>query len=104
MMIPRVYLTLGPNVLTVRYTSKFSNDGFGCVSFTDTSVEPHQFYTYTHFEPYFAHRVFPCFDQPDLKAPLSLTVILPADWTAVGNEIVAYEATYTEVDYTAHAP
>lgn len=32
-------------------------------------------YIYTTFQPYFANRVFPCFDQPNLKAPMKLTVI-----------------------------
>jgi aminopeptidase N len=32
-----------------------------------------------------AHKVFACFDQPDLKAPFTLTVRAPADWTVLGN-------------------
>jgi len=31
--------------------------------------------------------VFPCFDQPDLKAKMSLIVLCPQDWKAVGNSI-----------------
>ena len=40
---------------------------------------------YTNFEPFGAHRMFPCFDQPDLKGPYELTVDAPARWTAVAN-------------------
>ena len=32
-----------------------------------------------------AHRVFACFDQPDLKAPITLTVQAPEDWTVIAN-------------------
>lgn len=36
---------------------------------------------------YEALKFIPCFDQPDLKAHLSLSVAAPAHWTVVGNEI-----------------
>lgn len=42
-------------------------------------------------EPYSAHRVFPCFDQPDLKAELSLSMIMPKGWVGVANGAVDYE-------------
>ncbi len=41
-------------------------------------------YLYSQFEVADARRVFTCFDQPDLKAPLTLTVTAPAHWTVVG--------------------
>ena len=31
--------------------------------------------------------MFPCFDQPDLKAKMSLIVLCPTDWRAVSNAI-----------------
>jgi aminopeptidase N len=40
---------------------------------------------YTLFVPAAAHRLFPCFDQPDLKASLSLELELPDAWQAVAN-------------------
>jgi aminopeptidase N len=40
-------------------------------------------YLYSQFEVADARRVFACFDQPDLKAPLTLTVTAPAHWTVV---------------------
>jgi len=30
-------------------------------------------------------RVFPCFDQPDLKAPLSVTVVTHEEWQLASN-------------------
>ncbi len=40
---------------------------------------------YTLFVPAKAHTAFPCFDQPDLKARVSLTLNLPAGWEALAN-------------------
>ncbi|MDQ6798286.1 MAG: aminopeptidase N [Actinomycetota bacterium] len=45
-------------------------------------------YLHTQFEPFDAHRVFACFDQPDLKATLALTVTAPEGWTVISNSPV----------------
>jgi len=42
-------------------------------------------YLYTQFETSDAHRMYTCFDQPDLKARFELTVLAPADFEVVGN-------------------
>lgn len=42
-------------------------------------------YLSTAFEPFGAHRVFPCFDQPDLRATFSCSVEAPSHWTVIGN-------------------
>jgi aminopeptidase N len=55
-------------------------------------------------EPYSAHKVFPCFDQPDLKAPLSLSMIMPKGWVGVANGSVDYENDFTEADYILRTP
>ena len=34
-------------------------------------------YIYSKFEPFNANKAFPCFDQPDLKAPYTLLVLAP---------------------------
>ncbi|MGH9280105.1 MAG: aminopeptidase N [Acidimicrobiales bacterium] len=46
-------------------------------------------YLHTQFEPYDAHRVFACFDQPDLKGEFTLTVKAPSEWVVVANMPVA---------------
>ncbi|MDO8793048.1 MAG: M1 family aminopeptidase [Vicinamibacterales bacterium] len=40
---------------------------------------------YTLFVPAKAHTAFPCFDQPDLKARVRLTLNRPAGWEALAN-------------------
>jgi aminopeptidase N len=42
-------------------------------------------YLYTLFVPDRARTVFPCFDQPDLKATYTLTLTLPESWKAMSN-------------------
>ena len=73
-------LKVGNNIVGVHYKSSYNNDGSGCVSFVDVDNKQ---YIYTQFEPYFANRVFPCFDQPNLKAKMNLFVISPAEWKKV---------------------
>ncbi|MDE6264775.1 MAG: aminopeptidase, partial [Paramuribaculum sp.] len=45
-------------------------------------------YMYTLFVPNRAHSVFPCFDQPDMKASYNLTLTVPSQWKAVSNSPV----------------
>ncbi|MDP9182699.1 MAG: aminopeptidase N, partial [Actinomycetota bacterium] len=42
-------------------------------------------YLYSQFETFEAHRVFACFDQPDLKAVFRLSVRAPRGWVVVSN-------------------
>ena len=42
-------------------------------------------YLHTQFEPFDAHRVLSCFDQPDLRAPLTLRVWAPEGWAVIAN-------------------
>jgi aminopeptidase N len=48
---------------------------------------------YTLSVPDKARRLFPCFDQPDLKATYHLTLTLPAGWQAVSNGAVLSQRT-----------
>ena len=51
----------------------------------DRSLNRNEDYLYTLFVPDRARTVFPCFDQPDLKARFSLALEVPSDWEAVAN-------------------
>ena len=42
-------------------------------------------YLYSLFVPAHARSVFPCFDQPDIKARFTLSLEIPEGWTAVSN-------------------
>ncbi|HUR48748.1 MAG TPA: aminopeptidase N [Acidimicrobiales bacterium] len=55
----------------------------GLHRFVDPADE--RVYLHSQFEPFDAHRMFACFDQPDLKAPFKLTVTAPGDWEVISN-------------------
>lgn len=44
-------------------------------------------YLYSQFEAFHCLKVFPCFDQPNLKAKMTLTVTTPNEWHAASNGI-----------------
>ena len=58
------------NIISFKFKSKYRKDGIGLHYFKDSIDECE--YVYSQFELFHAHRVFPCFDQPDLKAHLLL--------------------------------
>lgn len=80
--LPRACLQKGKNRVSVMYQSRYNNDSSGLVSFMDDGEQ----FLYTQFEPYYANRVFPCFDQPNLKSIMRLTVICREDWRVLSNE------------------
>ncbi len=81
--IPAAALQAGSNRISIRYERPYASDGAGLHRFVDP--ENGEVYLYTNFEPYDANRWFPHFDQPNLKAPLTLEVTAPADWQVIAN-------------------
>jgi len=80
------------NVVEVRYRNAYDTTGVGFHRFQDP--EDSEVYLYTDFEPFNAHRLFPSFDQPDLKATWDLTVQAPQAWSVIANGAeVSAEAT-----------
>ena len=71
------------NVLRVGADCAYSRSGEGLHRFTDPADE--RVYLYSDLETFDAHRVYACFDQPDMKATYELTVTAPADWLVVSN-------------------
>lgn len=71
------------NEVEVEGRCHYSNAGVGLHRFVDPIDD--QVFLYTQFEPYDAHRVYACFDQPDLKAPFHLRIDAPAGWQVVSN-------------------
>ncbi|MCJ7725363.1 MAG: aminopeptidase N [Acidimicrobiia bacterium] len=69
------------NEISISWERKYDKTGEGFHQFIDH--EDGSEYLYTQFEPYSAHRLFPCFDQPDLKAVYRVSVTAPSDWAVV---------------------
>ncbi len=71
------------NVLRVVADCAYSRSGEGLHRFTDPADG--RVYLYSDLETFDAHRVYACFDQPDMKASYELAVTAPADWQVVSN-------------------
>jgi aminopeptidase N len=76
-------LHAGSNRVEIAYTHGYSHNGAGLHRFKDPADG--RVYLYSNFEPYDAHRMFPCFDQPDLKASFEVTAEAPEDWQVISN-------------------
>ncbi len=76
-VVPAAALVEGANEVRVEFTA------------ADGPLNRGDDFLYSLFVPARAHRAFPCFDQPDLKARVTLTLGLPEGWTAVANGMEA---------------
>ncbi|MGH3169423.1 MAG: aminopeptidase N, partial [Trebonia sp.] len=71
------------NELVVEAECAYSRSGEGLHRFADPADG--NVYLYSDLETFDAHRIYACFDQPDLKAAYELTVLAPQDWLVVSN-------------------
>jgi aminopeptidase N len=71
------------NEIVIEAEHAYEHTGVGLHRFVDPVDGA--VYLHTQFEPFDAHRVFPCFDQPDLKATFTFEVEAPAGWEVVSN-------------------
>ncbi|MCZ6853820.1 MAG: M1 family aminopeptidase, partial [Gammaproteobacteria bacterium] len=88
--LPEAVTHEGENVLTVSYLHPYSRDGTGLHRFTDP--EDDLTYLYTYLWPYYANRLLPLFDQPNLKARYTLDVKAPDGWEVVSTTSGAVES------------
>ena len=82
------------NTVRIVYENEYDHAGDGFHQFKDP--EDGQEYLYSNFEPYEAHRLFPCFDQPDIKGTYALTVTAPSEWEVIGNSAEASRSTLAD--------
>ena len=72
-LVPDSLLHRGKNTIDIGFTAG------------SRSLNRRPDYMYTLFVPDRARTVFPCFDQPDLKATFRLSLTMPQEWKAVSN-------------------
>ena len=74
------------NELVVEIEAIYSKTGEGL----QRSVDPvdNEVYLYSQGETAFIRNMYPCFDQPDLKATFDISVIAPAHWEVISNNPV----------------
>jgi aminopeptidase N len=71
------------NELTVEAVMSYSRDGEGLHRHVDPADGQVYLYAMSFLDA--APRWFACFDQPDLKAPVTLALRCPPEWTVAGN-------------------
>ena len=93
-VVPASRLRLGRNRVTLSFTTPVASSGAAIIrtkDATDSST-----YLYTLLVPSDANLLFPCFDQPDLKARVTLRLTTPPTWRALANGAA------TRADTSAH--
>ncbi|MBO9201026.1 MULTISPECIES: M1 family metallopeptidase [Niastella] len=73
LVIAPSFLHKGNNTINIQFTAG------------DASLNRNADYLYALFVPDRARTVFPCFDQPDLKARFALTLRVPTGWKVLAN-------------------
>jgi len=73
LIVPAESLKQGENIVEIAFTAG------------DEALNRNDEFLYSLFVPARASQAFPCFDQPDIKGSLSLTLEIPAGWRAVSN-------------------
>ena len=77
------HLDVGGHRLEVEATMAYQHEGNGLHRFVDPTDD--RVYLHSQFEPFDAHLVYACFDQPDLKTTFALDVTAPEEWVVVSN-------------------
>ena len=74
------------NVLVVEVETRYSKTGEGL----QKSVDPvdNEIYLYSQGETAYIRKMYPCFDQPNLKATFNLLALAPQHWEVISNNPV----------------
>jgi len=81
--IPARSVVVGENVVTVSFVTKIAAAGASIIRYHDATDGAE--YLYTLLVPADANQLFPCFDQPDLKARVTLRINAPSEWRVLAN-------------------
>lgn len=85
--LPARALAPGENTVALGFVSDIAPTGASIIRVRDATDRSD--YLYTLLVPADANQLFPCFDQPDLKARVTLALTLPRAWTALANGSIA---------------
>ena len=83
--VPAEAVHEGENLITADFSTPIAAAGASIIKFHDDKDGSD--YLYTLLVPSDANLLFPCFDQPDLKARLTLELSVPERWKALANGI-----------------
>ena len=81
--VPPANQKVGENVAEIEFESFYVNDCQGMQYFKDDQDSSE--YMYSELEPDYSHIIFPCFDQPNLKATHESWILGSSDWEVISN-------------------
>ncbi|HEX6500057.1 MAG TPA: aminopeptidase N [Micromonosporaceae bacterium] len=90
------------NTLTVSAEMAYSNTGEGLHRFVDPADGETYLYAMSFLDD--VQRIFAAFDQPDLKAPVTLSVTAPPEWIVAANGPVAARPAPGRWEFAPTAP
>jgi aminopeptidase N len=88
------------NEVKVQARMHYSTNGFGLIRYRDPRTG--EVVIYSQLEPFFAHTVFACFDQPDIRARFTLRVTAP--WSTIVTNTPAEPAPSTDANFRQTQP
>ena len=91
-------------ILPAASTKEGANEVHICFTAGDQSLNRNEEFLYTLLVPDRARTVFPCFEQPNMKAEFTLQLEVPAEWEAVSNTTIASEEIKNERKHIAFCP
>nr|AEV66511.1 aminopeptidase N 3 [Aphis glycines] len=72
-------------LLIINYEGKIREDMTGLYKSSYTEDGETKWLVVTQFEPTYARRAFPCYDEPKYKVPFNISVVVPKDMIALSN-------------------
>jgi len=83
--LPTDLLKDGSNTVEIYFKNKFALNALEGGLFLFKDNEDHYIYTIT--QPFNSHKIYPCFDQPSIKATVKLLLVTPEGWKVASNDV-----------------
>jgi len=80
-------VAIEPHIFEIEYSGTLYEDmyGFYLSTYYDKDSNKTETIATTQFQPAYARRAFPCFDEPNFKATFVISITHPADYRAISN-------------------
>lgn len=98
--LPAHRMMIGNNTVLVEFKTPYATTGNGLHKFIDPDDK--ETYIYSQFEAFHANKMFPCFDQPDLKANFTLHVTAPKPWKIISTTLPVTQPIPNNIDENSH--
>ena len=98
--LPAGSVRAGENTVQIAFVASVAAAGSSIIRYRDATDGAQ--YLYTLLVPSDANQLFPCFDQPDLKARVTLTINAPTGWSVVANGPAADGTVFSSAAKPAH--